>query len=112
MTAPIATGTYALLRGVSTDAYSDEIDLETEVAGYGSIVGSVIEQTQQTSRKTDQAPRDVRRFIGRIPAFVPVQDEDRLRDNATRVIYTIASFRTVVNPITGSVTKLNLILST
>jgi len=112
MTAPIATGTYALLRGTSADAYSDEIDLAVEVSGYASIVASVVEQQQRTTRNTDQAPRDVRRFVGRVPSFVPVRDEDRLRDNATGEIYTIESFRTVANPITGAVTKLNLILTT
>lgn len=111
MTSPIATGTYALLRGSSTDAYGDEIDLDTVVDGYGEIVGSVVEQSQASTRETDRAPRDVRRFVGRFPSFVPFQNEDRLKDNASGVIYTIASMRTVANPITGSITKLNLILT-
>lgn len=111
MTLPIATGTYTLLRGTDSDGYSDEIDTDDEVEGYTDLVGSVVEQSQRATRETDQAPRSVRRYVGRFPSWVPFTDGDRLKHNESGDIYTIHSFRTVTNPITGSVTRLNLLLT-
>jgi hypothetical protein len=112
MTAPLATGTYALLRGNDTDDYGDDVDTEDVVTGYAAMVGSVVEQTQRTTRRTDGSERDVRRYVGRFPAAVPVQETDRIRNNATSDIYTIENFRIVANPVTGATLKLNLILVT
>lgn len=112
MTLPLATGTYALLRGTSTDAYGDLVDTTTVVDGYAAMVGTVVEGSQATSRTSDGSGRDVRRFVGRFPSFVPVSDDDRIRDNGTGDIYVIASWRRVANPVTGPVLKLDLRLVT
>jgi hypothetical protein len=112
MTAPLATGTYALLRGTDTDAYGDDVDTEDVVTGYAAMVGSVVEQAQRTTRRTDGSERDVRRYVGRFPAAVPALETDRVKDNLTGDIYTIENMRTVANPVTGPTLKLNLILVT
>jgi hypothetical protein len=112
MTLPLATGTYALLRGVGTDAYGDEVDADTVVSGYAAMVGTVVEASQATSRRSDGSGRDVRRYVGRFPASVSVVANDRIRDNATEEVYMIASWRRVANPVTGPVLRLDLRLVT
>jgi hypothetical protein len=110
MTRPFATGTYTLLRGNDTDGYGDDEDVATALTGYTRLVGSVVEQSQDTKRRTDGSQRNLRRYVGRFSTEVPVQDDDRIKNNTTSEIYVIKSFRTVANPITGPTLRLELLL--
>jgi len=109
VTAPLATGTYAVLRGTTTDAYGDAIDATTTVDGYEALVGSLVERTRQTRRRVDGMPRDARSYTCRLPSWVEIQDDDRIKDNTTGDIFTIFSWRRVANPLTGPVLTLDLV---
>ena len=112
MTMPLATGTYTLLRGSTTDAYGDDADVATPVTGWTAIVGSVVEQSANSRRRADGMPRDVVHYTGRFPTIVPFMVDDRLRDNLTGDVYVLVGMRTIPNPATGATTKLDLTMIT
>lgn len=112
VTAPFATGTYALLRGNTTDGYGDDQDTAAVVTGYGAIVGAVVEAEQVVTDRASGMPRTIRTHTGRFPARVPFSNDDRLKDNATGDIYVITRAVKVANPITGPTARLSLTLVT
>lgn len=84
----LATTRAALLRGTTTDALGDEVDEPTVVRGFGSVPVSLIERSRNVQDPSTGTWRTVAYLVARVPANLPVQDGDRLRDLRTGVIYT------------------------
>ncbi|WP_354643864.1 hypothetical protein [Kitasatospora camelliae] len=94
----IATTWITVLRGVGTDSFGDEIDLDTEAGtdAQTRIPASLIEATRNARTPVSGNPRVVRSAVGRVPAGTDVTEEDRIRDERTRRVYSIDSVTPVV----------------
>lgn len=109
MTQPV-TGTYTVLRGSGTDSFGDETDTATPVSGYSGIPGSMVEQERTTRRNVDSFPRDVRRYAGRLPGWMTILPDDRIKEDRTNLIYQVYSARKVPNPFGESYNVIRAIL--
>jgi len=85
----IATTRVAVLRGVSTDPFGDEIDADTAVAT--GIPASLVEMTRMSTTPDDPTPRVVRYTVGRLPSGTDITETDRLRDEVTGRTYIVQS---------------------
>lgn len=92
----IATTRVAILRGTSTDEYSDEVDNDTVAAS--GIPASLTEQTRRVTTRDDPTPRIVRYTVARLPAGTDIRDQDRLRDQTTGATYIVDTTSTMTNP--------------
>lgn len=82
-----ANATVSILRGTTTDAYGDTVDVATAVAT--GITASIIEQRHLSTNPVDGTVRQVRYVTGRVPAGTDVRVGDRLKDEATLVVYIV-----------------------
>ena len=85
----LATTRAAILRGTELDEFEQTIDTASPLVGFDDFPASIIEHSREVFDPADSTLRTVRKLVGRIPANVPVQDGDRLRDNRTGEIYII-----------------------
>ncbi len=75
-----------ILRGTTTDTYGDTKQTATVVAS--GVVASLVEQSQNTSRRADNRRQTMRYYTARLWSTVDVQVEDRVRD-AAGVVYVV-----------------------
>lgn len=95
----IATTRGALLRGETTDNLGDEVDTAAVVAtpladaaagrSLADFPVSIVEKSRNEFDEASNAWRVVRYLAGRVPAYVPVEAGDRIRDNVTGAVYTV-----------------------
>jgi len=83
----VANTTVAVLRGMSTNAWGDEVDADTPVRT--GIPASLVEQTRRVTTRDDPTPRIVRYAVGRVTAGIDVTDQDRIRDERTGATYIV-----------------------
>ena len=92
-----ATTTVTVLRGESTDAYGDPIDIDATV--YRGVPASIIEQQPNSrSRPVDGRTDQVRGYACRIGPRYELRKNDRLRDERTGAVYTVDIVQTPANP--------------
>lgn len=82
--------TVDILRGETTDAYADIVDVTTVVAT--AVTASIIERSRQTSTRDTGRPQVIRYITGRLRATADVQPGDRLRRTSDGAIYIVDSY--------------------
>ncbi|MFI8351323.1 hypothetical protein [Streptomyces sp. NPDC085596] len=92
----IATTQISILRGVTTDAYGDEQNVDMPV--YTGIPASLAEQTRRVTTRDDPTPRIVRYATARVPARTDITDQDRVRDERTGAVYSVDAVSSMTNP--------------
>lgn len=92
----IATTTISVLRGTTTDAYSDEQDTDTPVQT--GIPASLTEQSRRVTTRDNPTPRIVRYAVARVPARTDVTDQDRVLDERTGAKYIVDAVSSMANP--------------
>lgn len=102
----IPTTTITVLRGSTTDSYGDDVDGTDSV--YSKVPAAIGEQSPIIEITPDGTPRTIRRFRTRIPAYVQLQDEDRIKDERTGDIYIIDSIVRSQNPVFTPERSVNL----
>lgn len=97
----VATTRAALLRGTTTDDLGDEVDTTTIVPGFEDFPVSIIEKDGHEFDQASATWRSVRKLIGRVPANVPVDEGDRIKDLRDGKIYALDNFRRTARGISG-----------
>jgi hypothetical protein len=98
----LATTRAALLRGSSVDGLGDEVDDNgTELVGFADFPAAITEKSRAVYDPATGERRTVRVVTGRVPADLPVQDGDRIRDNRTGIIYPIGEYTLVPRNLAG-----------
>jgi len=98
----IATTRAALIRGEGTDALGDPTDEgAVAVTGWGDFPAAITERTRTVYDQAASTFRTVREYVGRIPANVPYQSGDRIRDNVDGRIYTVDEIETTRRSVSG-----------
>jgi len=99
----VATTRAALLRGSNApDSLGDETDNNTApVAGFEDFPISIIERDGTEFDQASATWRSVRKLIGRVPANVPVDEGDRIKDLRDGKIYALDNFRRTARGLSG-----------
>lgn len=98
----MATTRAALVRGTTINALEDEVDDNaTPVEGFDDFAAAITETSRAVYDPASGERRTVRVVTGRVPANLPVQDGDRIRDNRTGTIYPIGEFTLVPRSVAG-----------
>lgn len=97
----VATTRAALLRGTTTDDLGDEVDTTTIVPGFEDFPVSIIEKDATEFDQASNAWRSVQKLIGRVPANVPVDEGDRIKDLRDGKIYALDNFRRTARGLSG-----------
>ena len=99
----VATTRAALLRGANApDSLGDETDNNTTpVAGFEDFPISIIERDGAEFDQASTTWRSVRKLIGRVPANVPVDEGDRIKDLRDGKIYALDNFRRAARGLSG-----------
>lgn len=82
-----ANTTVTVLRGVATDDYDDEFDLDKPVES--RIPASILEARRTLHRKDSTTPQRIISYTGRVGAGTDVRQGDRVRDESTSTIYIV-----------------------
>lgn len=97
-----ATTRAALLRGETEDEYGDPVDDNaTPVEGFEDFPASIIERDGTEFDQASGTWRTVRKLIGRVPANIPVDEGDRIKDLRDGAIYVLDGFRRTPRGISG-----------
>ena len=96
-----ATTRGALLRGSATDALGDEIEGAVVVPGFGNFPLSIIEASTREFDPASNDWRTVRELVGRVPATLPVDDGDRIKDLRDGTIYALDGFTRTPRGLSG-----------
>jgi hypothetical protein len=102
----LATTTVSVLRGTSTDEFNDEVDNDTIAAS--GIPASIMEQTRRVFTQDSQQPRIIRYITGRVPSTTLVEVGDRVRDEATDLVYAIDAMSQPGSPVHTADIRLDL----
>lgn len=98
----VATTRGALLRGETEDEYGDPVDANgTPVEGFEDFPLSLIEKDGHEFDQASNTWRTVRKISGRVPATVPVDEGDRIKDLRDGAIYALDEFRRTARGISG-----------
>ena len=97
----LATTRGAIIRGTTENEFGDEVDAAAPVAGFDDFPLAIIERNRTVFDQAASSWRTVHYLTGRLPANVPVLPGDRIRDNATGVIYAIDEEITTRRSIAG-----------
>jgi hypothetical protein len=92
----VATTRISVLRGETTDAFGDPIELDNQVAS--GVPASILEQQSRAQRPVEGRTDNVRSYTMRVNPNVQVRRDDRIRDLNTNAIYTVDEVVTPVNP--------------
>lgn len=97
-----ATTRGALLRGSVTDAFGDEVDVNTTpVALWDDFPISIIETNRNVQDATTGMWSSQAELIARVPQRLPIEPGDRIRDNRADVIYEVSDISSVARGIAG-----------
>lgn len=103
----IPTTTVTILGGAeTTDDLGDLVSGETVTAS--GVPCSLLEQTRRITSKSDQRVQVVTFVTARLPGDAVVTLTDRLRDEATGVVYFVESVTRVGSPVTVNDLRLDL----
>jgi len=97
----VATTRGALLRGSSKDGLGDDVDATTVVPGFEDFPLSLIEKDGYEFDEASSTWRSIRKLKGRVPANVPVDEGDRIRDLRDGKIYAVDNFRAAARGLSG-----------
>lgn len=102
----LATTTATVLRGTAVDRYGDEVDTETIIATQVpvSILERPVTGTRPASGRTDTQ----RTYALRMWKRIPLQQNDRIRDERTGVMYVVTTAAPSTNPVGLGSTRLDL----
>ncbi len=104
----LASTTASIVRGTTTDQWGDEID-DPNAAAVATNVPVCIEVTNTNAYDpTTQQIRTIRTISGAIQSDTDITESDRLRDDATGVIYIVEQVTQRMGP--GFVGDLELVL--
>lgn len=89
----LANTRVTVLTGTTTSEWGDPVDSTTPSTNPAQrgIPASLIEQTRTVTTPESTVPRVIRYTVARLPAGVPVGNEDRIRDDRTNTIYAITA---------------------
>jgi len=85
----LATSTYSILRGSTTDSFGDQKD--RDVPTYTGIKGSVMLVRAGVTTESEGRAQTISYLVGRLPAGTDVQNGDRLQDEKTGETFIIDS---------------------
>lgn len=101
----LATTRGALLRGETTeDALGDEVEdngRNAIVKGFENFPLSIIERGSSEFDQASNQWRSIRILVGRVPANVPVDEGDRIKDLRDGAIYALDNFKRTPRGISG-----------
>jgi hypothetical protein len=104
----LASTTASILRGTTTNAWGDEVD-DPNAAVIATGVPVCLDVTNTNAfDPTTQQIRTIRSIHGSIQSDTDVRETDRLRDDASGVIYIVESVTDTLGP--GFVGDLELVL--
>lgn len=97
-----ATTRGALLRGSVTDAFGDEVDVNTTpVTFWDDFPLSIIETNRNVQDATTGMWSTQADLTARVPQNLPIEPGDRIRDNRASVIYEVSDISSVARGIAG-----------
>ncbi len=102
----IATTRLTVLRGTTTDVYSDEQDTDTPILT--GIPASLTEQSRRVTTRDNPTPRIVRYAVARVAAGTDIRDQDRVRDERTGAVYIVDAPSSMANPAMAADLRLDL----
>lgn len=85
----IPNTTVDILRGTTTNAFGDEVDLNEAL--FEGVPALLIETGRTVQDPSTPAPRTIRQIICHVPPWTGVLGTDRIRDRATLAVYIIIS---------------------
>lgn len=85
-----ANTTVSILKGVATDDYDDETDLDLPIQT--GLRAFIQEEGNSASRFDSNTPQDVRRYNCKISLRAQLQDDIRIKDERTGKIYIVDSY--------------------
>ena len=94
-----ANTTVAILRGTTTNAYGDTVDVDTAVAT--GIQASILERNRRTYLAAEAAYRVIRTYTGRVTAGTDVRKGDRLRDEGNSQVYLVTDLNSTPGSVGG-----------
>lgn len=102
----IATTRGALIRDTDAtddrDTFGDEVESNAAtVRGAEDFPLALTEVADRTFDQTSGTWRTVTRYVGRVPATVPVDEGDRIRDLRDGVVYAVIEFVSTPRSIAG-----------
>ena len=106
MPVAIATTTFSVLRGTTTEAWGDEQD--TDTPGHTGIPAALTEQTRRGTTRDDPTPSSGRYAVARVGAGTDVTDQDRVKDERTGAIYIVDAVSSMANPALTADLRLDL----
>lgn len=92
----IATCTATILRGTTTNQFSDTVDNAVPV--YTGVIASIREEGRVVFDPATQQPRVVRSVAGTVPSDTDVLDSDQIRDDTHGVTYSVEAVTKPVQP--------------
>lgn len=109
MTIPYAAGLLSILRGNVTDGWGDAKDTPVVVAEH--VIGLPVEVEANSRTRNDQpGARDEVRAVLRLPVVIDIRKDDRVRDEASGVVWWVRRTpRQVANPVTGPTWRVDLV---
>jgi hypothetical protein len=93
----VPTTTVSVLRGTTTDGYGDETDAGTVVVA--GVAAAIQERFRTVYGRGSDQDRIVRYSACRVPFGTDVRDDDRIRDDATSVVYAIDELHSNTSPV-------------
>lgn len=101
-----ATTTVAILRGTTENAYGDDVDNATVAAS--GVVASIRERNRLATPPVDGRPQQVTFYVGRVPDGTDVTISDRVKDETTGNVYTVASIGSAASSVRTNDLRLEL----
>jgi hypothetical protein len=85
----IPNTTVSVLRGTTTNAFGDEVDLNE--SAFEHVPALLIETGRNVQDPSTPTPRTIRQIVCHVPPWTGVLDTDRIIDEATGSVYIIIS---------------------
>lgn len=102
-----ATTTISILTsGVTIDGFGDETQ-DINVVQQG-IPASIMEQSRDIKSAGTREPRVTRTALGRVASNVPIDTDNRIKDEQTGIIYLVLAVSRLGNPVRGADLRLDL----
>ncbi len=102
----LATTKVTVLRGVAENRYGDEVDTDTVVAT--DIPASILERPVTGGRPASGRKDTQRTHAMRVWKVADIQQNDRIRDQKTGLVYAVLTEAPSTNPVGLGSTRLDL----
>lgn len=102
----LATTTVTILRGTATNRFDDEVDVDTVFMD--RVPASILQRPATGGRPASGRKDTVRTYTLRLGRVVPLEQNDRIRDERTGWTYAITTLAPSTNPVGLGSTRADL----